>query len=224
MNNYTILLVEDNPHIMEINDEALTMEDYTVRKARTGRECMEVLEKYDVDLIVLDIMLPAADGLALCKKIKAQYDIPILFLSALGENEQIIEGLRAGGDDYLPKPYDIGVLLARVEARLRASQRERRVVSYGGLRMDTVIMKGFWRDQDLMLTHNEFILLLLLAQNGSRPVSKEVLIERIWGSLPEQDHGDMYSTVFRLNKKLEAAEADLRVVSRRMAGYALDEI
>ena len=93
-----------------------------------------------------------------------------------------------------------------------------------GLEVGFTIMKGFWRDQDLMLTHNEFILLLLLAQNGSRPVSKEVLIERIWGSLPEQDHGDMYSTVFRLNKKLEAAEADLRVVSRRMAGYALDEI
>ena len=222
--SYTILLVEDNPHIMEINTEALSMEDYRVLKADTGRGCLEALRDHDVDLIVLDIMLPDADGLALCKKIKAQYDIPILFLSALGENEQIIEGLRAGGDDYLPKPYDIGVLLARVEARLRASQRERRVVTYGGLRMDTVIMKGFWRDQDLMLTHNEFILLLLLAQNGSRPVSKEVLIERIWGSLPEQDHGDMYSTVFRLNKKLEAAESDLRVVSRRMAGYALDEI
>ena len=222
--SYTVLLVEDNPHIMEINYEALVMEDYRVLTAGTGRECLESLRNHDVDLIVLDIMLPDADGLALCRKIKAQHDIPILFLSALGENEQIIEGLRAGGDDYLPKPYDIGVLLARVEARLRASQRERRVVTYGGLRMDTVLTKGFWQDQDLMLTHNEYILLLLLAQNGSSPVSKEILIERIWGSLPEQDHGDMYSTVFRLNKKLEAAEADLRVVSRRMAGYALDEI
>ena len=131
-------------------------------------------------------------------------------------------GLNPG--EIAKRKLAIGVLLARVEARLRASQRERRVVTYGGLRMDTVIMKGFWRDQDLMLTHNEYILLLLLVQSGSRPVSKEILNERIWGSLPEQDHGDMYSTVFRLNKKLEAAEADLRIVSRRMAGYALEEI
>ena len=116
-----ILLVEDNPHIMEINAEALVMEDYAVLKADTGRGCLEMLKTHDVDLIVLDIMLPDADGLALCRQIKAQYDIPILFLSALGENQQIIEGLRAGGDDYLPKPYDIGVLLARVEARLRAA-------------------------------------------------------------------------------------------------------
>ena len=130
-------------------------------------------------------------------------------------------GLNSG--EIAKRKLAIGVLLARVEARLRASQRERRVVTYGGLRMDTVIMKGFWRNQDFMLTHNEYIL-LLLAQNGSRPVSKEILNERIWGSLPEQDHGDMYSTVFRLNKKLEAAEADLRIVSRRMAGYALEEI
>ena len=131
-------------------------------------------------------------------------------------------GLNPG--EIAKRKLAIGVLLARVEAMLRASQRERRVVTYGGLRMDTVIMKGFWRDQDLMLTHNEYILHLLLVQNGSRPVSKEILNERIWGSLPEQDHGDMYSTVFRLNKKLEAAEADLRIVSRRMAGYALEEI
>ena len=151
--SYTILLVEDNPHIMEINHEALEMSDYRVLEARDGRACMLRLQENDIDLIVLDIMLPDADGLALCRKIKAQYDIPILFLSALGENEQIIEGLRASGDDYLPKPYDIGVLLARVEARLRASQRERRVITYGGLRMDTVIMKGFWRDQDLMLRY-----------------------------------------------------------------------
>lgn len=222
--SYCILLVEDNPHIMEINAEALVMEDYAVLKADTGRGCLEMLKTHDVDLIVLDIMLPDADGLALCRQIKARYDIPILFLSALGENQQIIEGLRAGGDDYLPKPYDIGVLLARIEARLRAAQRERRIVTYGGLRMDTVIMKGYWRDQDLMLTHNEYILLLLMAQNGSHPVSKEILIERIWGSQPAKDHGDMYSTVFRINKKLETAEADLRIVSHRKAGYALEEI
>jgi len=222
--SYTILLVEDNPHIMEINYEALIMEDYTVLKAMDGKGCLAALQKNDVDLIVLDIMLPDTDGLTLCRQIKAQYDVPILFLSAMGENEQIIEGLRAGGDDYLPKPYDLGVLLARVEARLRSSQREKRVVIYGGLQMDTVAMKGFWKNRDLQLTPKEYILLLMLTQNAGRPVSKDALIQRIWGTLPDQDHGDIYSTVFRMNKKLEAAGADMRASSRRSAGYALEEI
>ena len=99
---HTVLLVEDNPHIMEINREALLMEGYDVLEAEDGKGCIAVLEARDADLIVLDIMLPDSDGLTLCRQIKARWDIPILFLSALGENAQIIEGLRAGGDDYLP--------------------------------------------------------------------------------------------------------------------------
>ena len=81
---HTILLVEDNPHIMEINQEALMMEGYNVLEAGNGKSCMEALNSHDVDLIVLDIMLPDSDGLTLCRQIKTMYDIPILFLSALG--------------------------------------------------------------------------------------------------------------------------------------------
>ena len=79
--SYTILLVEDNPHIMEINREALTTEDYTVIEACDGAACLKALEKHDVDLIVLDIMLPDSDGITLCRRIKQQYDIPVLFLT-----------------------------------------------------------------------------------------------------------------------------------------------
>ena len=222
--SYTILLVEDNPHIMEINAEALMMEDYTVLKAVDGEECLAAMRNEEVDLIIMDIMLPDTDGLTLCRRIKVQYEVPILFLSALGENEQIIEGLRAGGDDYLPKPYSLGVLLARVEARLRSSRREKRVVTYGGLRMDTTVMKGFWKDRDLQLTPKEYLLLLMLAQNAGRPVSKDALIRRVWGALSDQEHGDLYAAVSRMNKKLEAAGADLRAASYRTAGYALEEI
>ena len=161
--SYTILLVEDNPHIMEINREALMMEDYAVLEATDGRACMEQLAAHDVDLIVLDIMLPDSDGLTLCREIKCRYDTPVLFLSALGENEQIIKGLRAGGDDHLPKPYDIGVLLARIEARLRSHQRSKRFITYNGLRLDTVSMIAWWEETDLLLTQKEFLLLMTLA-------------------------------------------------------------
>ncbi|MBQ3886856.1 MAG: response regulator transcription factor [Clostridia bacterium] len=222
--SYTILLVEDNPHIMEINREALMMEDYTVLEADSGSACMEQLSQNDVDLIVLDIMLPDGDGLSLCRRVKEQYDIPILFLSALGENEQIIDGLRAGGDDYLPKPYDIGVLLARIEARLRSSKRSIRFVSYGSLRLDTVSMIASSDKNNLLLTQKEFLLLLSLIKNADRLLSKEDIYREIWSTEPGNNLNAVYTTVSRLNKKLDDADTGLRVILHRGEGYALEDI
>ena len=222
--SYTILLVEDNPHIMEINREALMMEDYAVLEATDGRACMKQLSAHDVDLIVLDIMLPDSDGLTLCREIKQKFDTPVLFLSALGENEQIIEGLRAGGDDYLPKPYDIGVLLARIEARLRSHQRSKRFITYNGLRMDTVSMIAQWKETDLLLTQKEFLLLMTLIKNINRLVSKDELFRDVWGVSPGEGHSAIYTTVSRLNKKLDSAGAKTRVMLHRGEGYTLEEI
>ena len=120
MEDKLILLVEDNPHIMAINDAALHMRGYRTLQAETAHKCRELLCFHAVDLIVLDILLPDGDGVALCREIKQEYDVPILFLTAMGENEDIVKGLTAGGDDYLTKPYDLEVFMARVEARLRA--------------------------------------------------------------------------------------------------------
>ena len=219
---YTILLVEDNPHIMEINHEALMMEGYDVLEAKNGRECMACLKERDVDMIVLDIMLPDSDGLTLCRQIKAEYDIPILFLSALGENEQIIEGLRVGGDDYLPKPYDIKVLLARVEARLRAAQRKKRYMTYAGLRLDTALLAGYYGETDLLLSQKEYLLLLTLIRNPNRPMEKEELFTAVWGTAAGGEMSALHTTVSRLNKKLESAGK--RVSYQRGEGYTLEEI
>ena len=221
---FTILLVEDNPHIMEINSEALQMEGYAVLEARNGRECMDTLQMNEVHLVILDIMLPDTDGLELCREIKAAYDLPILFLSALGENSQIIEGLRAGGDDYLAKPYDIGVLLARVEARLRDSLHQKRVVSWGRLKLDTISMIARFGEQDLLLTQKEFQLLLTLARNPGRLIGKEELYRNVWGASAGEDHRAIYTTVSRLNKKLAAQGAMLRVGFHRPEGYALESV
>ena len=219
---YTILLVEDNPHIMEINHEALEMNDYRVLEAKDGKECIARLKENDVDMIVLDVMLPDSDGLTLCKEIKAQYDVPILFLSALGENEQIIAGLRAGGDDYLSKPYDIRVLLARIEARLRAAQRQKRFVSYAGLRLDTMLLTAYSGKTDLLLSQKEFLLLLSLLQSPNRPMEKDELYRAVWGTDAIDDLSPLHTTVSRLNKKLDIA--GLKVNYCRGEGYLLEEI
>ncbi len=222
--SYTILLVEDNPYIMEINREALVMEDYTVWEAADGQTCLRQLAAHNVDLVVLDVMLPDSDGLTLCRRIKEKCDAPVLFLSALGENEQIIEGLRAGGDDYLPKPYDIGVLLARIEARLRAAGRSRRFIRFGGLRLDTVSMIARCGETDLLLTQKEFLLLVTLVKNGSRNVSRETLYRDVWGADPGGNLNALYTAVSRLNSKLDGAETGLRVTLHRGEGYALEEV
>ena len=218
----TVLLVEDNPHIMEINAEVLTAEGYRVLQAENGRTCMELLAENDVELIVLDIMLPDSDGLTLCGEIKAEHEeIPILFLSALGENSQIIEGLRAGGDDYLPKPYDIGVLLARVEARLRAARGTKRCLTHLGLRLDTQNMAAFAGDRDLILTQKEYLLLLTLSRAGQRLVTKDELYRAVWSMEAGGDHRALYTTVSRLNKKLDST--GVRVAFRRGEGYTLEQ-
>lgn len=219
---HTVLLVEDNPHIMEINREALLMEGYEVLEAEDGKGCMAVLEARDADLIVLDIMLPDSDGLTLCRQIKARWDIPILFLSALGENAQIIEGLRAGGDDYLPKPYDIGVLLARIEARLRTDRHRKRFVTRGSLRLDTLSLIAAFGEKDLLLTQKEFALLLSLTQNPGRLLKREELYSAVWGVDAAGDLSALHTTVSRLNRKL--SPAGLRVSFQRGEGYTLEEI
>lgn len=220
---YSILLVEDNPHIMEINYEALMMEDYQVFRAYDGKQCMEELSQHKVDLIILDIMLPDADGFELCKKIKEDYDVPILFLSALGGNEQIIEGLRLGGDDYVTKPYDLGVLLARVEARLRSSRSVDRYVSRDGLKLDTLSMTGYYHDEDLYLTKKEFSMLLLLCKNTKGSVGKEELYQTVWGTpLVTKNSSALYTAVSRLNAKLEQANVPLMVCAQANEGYVLE--
>ncbi|MBR5420001.1 MAG: response regulator transcription factor [Lachnospiraceae bacterium] len=221
---YRILLVEDNPHIMEINSEALMMEDYEVLEAVDGKSCMEIVRSQEVDLAVLDIMLPDVDGLELCRQIKKEYDIPILFLTALGENAQIIEGLRAGGDDYLPKPYDIGVLLARIEARLRDSMHRKRFVSCHGIKLDTMSMIGTYGDKDLLLTQKEFLLLRTMAEKGSGYILMEDMYRDIWGGGEGDDHNVVHTAVSRMNKKLESMGVKLKLVYKRGTGYRMEKI
>ena len=163
MEDKLILLVEDNPHIMAINDAALHMRGYRTLQAETAHKCRELLCFHAVDLIVLDILLPDGDGVALCREIKQEYDVPILFLTAMGENEDIVKGLTAGGDDYLTKPYDLEVFMARVEARLRAAHPKERAVRFGPLQMNLLSGRAYIGETDLNLTQKEFAALLYLA-------------------------------------------------------------
>ena len=220
----TILLVEDNPHIMKINAQLLTLRGYQVLQAETAAQAREQLRWHPVDLIVLDILLPDGSGLELCRELKAQRPIPILFLTALGENQDVVEGLRAGGDDYLAKPYDLEVLVARIEARLRAAEEVRRYFGYGGLKLDLLTMTGYVNGKDIQLTQKEFTALLLLARAAERKISQEELMEALWGPDAHAESRALWPPISRLRKKLNSQESRLEISSLRGGGYLLEQL
>ncbi|MFR2153500.1 MAG: response regulator transcription factor [[Eubacterium] siraeum] len=219
----TILLVEDNPHIMKINSSCLSMEDYSVLEAADAAQCRYMLSNNDVDLVILDIMLPDGDGISLCREIKAKYDIPILFLSALSENDDIITALRAGGDDYLPKPYDIQVLIARVELGF-APYGKTSVISRSE---GSDLIRFQWRHILPTTTCSlpERVLDTAYAcRNIGSTVPKAELYENVWG-LPYSDNANaLFTAVSRLNKKLDDNKADVTITYERGKGYALESI
>lgn len=218
----TILLVEDNPHIMKINAELLTMRGYEVLQAATAKECRENLLWHSVDLIILDIMLPDGNGVELCREIKEKYHMPILFLSALGESKDVVEGLRAGGDDYLAKPYDLEVLVARVEARLRQETEKNRYVCYSSLKLDTQTACGYLDGRDLLLTQKEFSVLLLLARRAETSVSRQEILREIWNT--EENTNALWTLISRLRGKLDSGHSHISITSERGSGYKLEQI
>lgn len=219
----TVLLVEDNPHIMRINTETLTMYGYDILQASTAEECRRLLRWHAVDIVVLDIMLPDGNGIELCRELKEQYHVPILFLSALGENRDVVEGLKAGGDDYLAKPYDLEVLAARIEARLRQAREHNRYVSYGPLELDTLSSRAGLNGKDLLLTQKEFAVLLLLTYNAERIVSAQEILREVWKTDTEVSNRALWTLISRLRRKLSSDISRIEISSKRGDGYILEQ-
>ena len=138
--------------------------------------------------------------------------------------EDRVTGLDAGADDYLPKPYDIQVLIARVEARLRSVRKDKRYISFGRLRLDTVSMAAYFADNDLLTTQKEFSILLMLARNIGSTVPKAELYENVWGRPYSDNANALFTAVSRLNKKLDDSKADVTITYERGKGYALESI
>ena len=219
-----VLLVEDNPHIMDINTAALTMRGCRVLQAATVQACREQLRLHDVELIVLDILLPDGDGLTLCREIKENYDIPILFLSALGENEDIVQGLTAGGDDYLPKPFHLAELSARIRSVLRRHQR-------GGYESLDAGNVRLWPDsrrvevagREVELLRKEYDILYYFMSRPNHMVDKATLAEAVWGDhIDQADNFDfVYAQMKNLRRKLHDAGADIEIRAVYGFGYKL---
>ena len=205
MSEKRILLVEDNEQIMRGNERMLTRRGYAVVTALTLGEAQKAVESQMPALIVLDIMLPDGSGLDFMGELRQHSKIPVLLLTGLTTNEDIVRGLTAGGDDYLAKPYDFGVLMARVEALLRRAEQIPEKLTRGRLSLDVAAGVAMLDGADLLLTQKEFALLMIFTQNEERFISAEYLYEKVWKQPMKGDSNALKSALKRLRSKLEGS-------------------
>jgi len=180
----TILIVDDEKNIVQLTRMYLTNEGFQVEVAYDGREALEKARQSKPSLVILDLMLPQIDGLEVCKQIRRESDVPIIMLTARGDDVDRIVGLELGADDYLPKPFNPRELVARVKAVLRRSRpvdKPPEALSLGNLRVDPARREVSVGDRPVTLRAKEFDLLLTFVQNEGLVLDRERLLNLVWG-------------------------------------------
>jgi len=202
----TILVVDDDPIVRDVVVRYLERDGHRTLVAEDGDRADELLRQESLDLVVLDVMLPGRDGLALSRSIRSRSSLPIILLTARGEEADRIVGLELGADDYVTKPFSPRELAARVRALLRrASTRpdQRGALSFGDVVLDGDAREVRKAGDEVALTAREFDLLWFLASNPRRVFSRSHLMDRVWGHLPAHDTGTVTVHVRRLREKIE---------------------
>ena len=197
-----ILIVEDNMELAGLLRDFLRAENYTVSLAEDGEKALRLYEAYGAKLVILDIMLPGMDGFAVCEQIRNQSNTPILIVSAKTEKGDKLNGLLLGADDYIEKPYDIDIMLAKIRGifKRRYSLDE---VEDGDLRLNRINRTVYRKDEPLEMTAKEFDLLLLLMENKGKVLKKEYIFNRIWGSDSCSEPQTLTVHIKWLRKKIE---------------------
>ncbi|MBO4651175.1 MAG: response regulator transcription factor [Clostridiales bacterium] len=197
-----IIICEDNKEIGELLSAFLKKENYTVAIAPTGERALELFEKYGAKLVVLDIMLPGIDGFSVCSKIRESSNAHIIIASARGDKESKLEGLSLGADDYVEKPYDIDILLAKIRGIFKRKYAIEEVID-GDLRLNTVQRTVTLGGKPLTMTEKEFALLQLLIENKNTTLKKEYIFNNIWGSDSDSEIQTLTVHIKWLREKIE---------------------
>ncbi len=221
-NQSCILLVEDEPEVLRINERLLRRHGYRVRTAATCARCLVVLEEEIPDLLILDIMLPDGSGFDLCRRFREISDHPVIFLTGKNQVSDKVDGLGMGADYYLTKPCDLDELLAVTDRLIRRhlQQKTRTRITRGSLALDIPRGKALVDGRDTGLTAKEFALLLALVRNEDREISPHALYETVWGMPSAEDVRTVRTHIKNLRRKLGADDArDFDIVSAYGKGY-----
>ena len=226
MQSKNILIVEDDADAAEVLEAYLRRENYTVRVAADGLSGLEQAERWQPDLILLDVMLPGLNGTEVLAKIRRSSDVPVIMLTAMGDTPDRIGALRYGADDYVVKPYHPGEVVARVQAVLRRSTGripQEEVLRWQGLEVNTGAMTVTVTDSKGLIigvdvTHTEFALLVTMMRAPSRAMSRQFLLEQC---LPDSDALERVvdTHIYNLRKKLESAGQSDVLLNVRGVGY-----
>ncbi|HIX42206.1 PhoP family transcriptional regulator [Kurthia sp. 3B1D] len=227
----TILVVDDEKPIADILQFNLIKEGYKVVCAYDGEEALEKVEEVQPDLMLLDIMLPKRDGMEVCREVRKKYDIPIIMLTAKDSEIDKVLGLELGADDYVTKPFSTRELIARVKANMRRHQavaqpeeevEENNDIVVGSLTIQPDAYLVLKRDQTIELTHREFELLHYLARHIGQVMTREHLLQTVWGYDYFGDVRTVDVTIRRLREKIEDNPSHPAwIVTRRGVGYYL---
>ncbi len=208
--NINILVVDDEKEIRNLLEINLRNEGYNIFKASCGEEALDILEKEEIHLIILDIMMPGIDGLEVCRRVRGKYTIPILMLSAKAEDMDKIQGILTGADDYVCKPFNQLELIVRVKALLRRAYflNTKIQVSEDLIRIESMVIykskhKVTVDDKEVDLTAREFEILYLLATNRGRVFSAEEIFEKVWKEKYYQSNNTVMVHMSRLRDKIE---------------------
>jgi DNA-binding response OmpR family regulator len=208
--NSNILVVDDEKEIRNLLEINLRNEGYSVFKASCGEDALDILDKEEIHLILLDIMMPGIDGLEVCRRVREKYNIPILMLSAKAEDMDKIQGIMTGADDYVCKPFNQLELIVRVKALLRRAYflNAKMQVSEDLIRIEAMVIdkrqhKVTVDNKEVDLTAREFEILYLLAMNRGRVFSAEEIFERVWKERYYQSNNTVMVHMSRLRDKIE---------------------
>jgi two-component system, OmpR family, response regulator MprA len=219
-----VLVVEDDVDIADVLRRSLRNEGYEVKTSADGNEALDVAIGFVPDLVVLDLGLPGLDGLEVCRRLRTDGDVPILMLTARAETADRVIGLDSGADDYLVKPFERKELLARIRALLRRRPpRGAASLQVGDLQLNPDTREVRRGEREIELTNREFELLEFLMRNERLVVSRERLLDEVWGYDPMAATNTIDVFISNLRRKLESGEEPRLLHTKRGAGYVLKD-
>ena len=221
-----ILVVDDEPQITRVLRTSLSAQGYDIRVANSGEMALEIMKDWQPNLIITDLSMPSIDGVELCRTVRTVSNVPIIVLSVRDKEQQKVEALDAGADDYVTKPFGMNELLARVRANLRRVPAENEadpVIEIGDFRIDTAARKVIVRHRDVRLTPKEFDLLVYMARHPGKVITHRALLAAVWGGQNTEQVEYLRVFVGQLRKKLEPDAASPRyLVTEPWVGYRLE--
>lgn len=224
--NPTVLVVDDDSALAEMLELVLRQEGFNTAWCANGSRALATFKEHLPQIVLLDIMLPGKDGIEVCKQIRGESGVPIIMLTARSETNDVVRGLEAGADDYVSKPFKVKELLARIKARLRNQDDGRKdLLKIGDLEINTqshIVKRG---EEEISLTPLEFDLLVALASKPGQVLSRQKLLEDVWGYRNAADTRLVNVHVQRLRSKVEPdPENPVIVVTVRGVGYRAGEV